>query len=73
MAQRQSAIASTTTTTTTIEEPVVEGTIHLQAPETEESNSNRSGSSVRWTEEVIDNEHMNKKKSKSMYNEFTGF
>lgn len=43
-------------------------TLHLQAPEqteNEQSSGERSSRRVRWTEEVVDNEHMQKKKSKS--------
>ncbi|CDO55449.1 hypothetical protein DV495_000594 [Geotrichum candidum] len=52
-----SIIPSTITTVITETEPSA-GTLHLEAQERGE----RPG--VRWTDDVIDNEHMNKKKSK---------
>lgn len=39
-------------------------TLHLQAAEPEREERSRSARGVRWNEEVVDNEHMNKKKSK---------
>lgn len=47
-----------------------EGTLRLQtnspSPITQED-SQSERRTVRWTDEVVDNEHMNKKKSKGMY------
>ncbi|KAA8907879.1 hypothetical protein TRICI_004886 [Trichomonascus ciferrii] len=57
------------TTTRTVQ---VDGQLRLRAqhdqaegqPEPEEENGESSRRQVRWTEDVVDNEHMNKKKSK---------
>ncbi|VVT56624.1 uncharacterized protein SAPINGB_P005183 [Magnusiomyces paraingens] len=62
-----SATPSTSSTVVATPEPEEQnGTLHLQAPEnsTESAPRSRSSRGVRWTEEVVDNEHMNKKKSK---------
>jgi protein phosphatase 1 regulatory subunit 11 len=48
-----------TVTTTTIETVNLPPTLVLEL-----NNRNESSPRVRWTEETIDNEHMNKKKSK---------
>ena len=48
--------ASAGATTTVMEEPEEVKVVQLQL---------RPRNNVRWTEDTIDNEHMNKKKSKS--------
>lgn len=64
--QRPGATTTTATTTTTTQR---DGQLNLRAQEIDiESESSAAESSsrpqVRWTDDVVDNEHMNKKKTK---------
>lgn len=57
----QQQLAPSGTQTTTIDAQPV---LHLRPCEDEKDGKKKSKSKVRWTEDVVDNEHMNKKKTK---------
>lgn len=58
MQNQQAALSSRTQTLT------VEPVLHLRPSTSETKPKKKSQSKVRWTEDVVDNEHMNKKKTK---------